>query len=380
MTSCFEEAERSSEVEIVRTSERIPWSLLEREDNVFFTPSYVRSWLTHLASGDLELALTGDGRSFPTVRSSERILGKTVSVWKSIGWNSAWYPYSFLPAEDEGISPFLDYLERRTADWEGVVVSCPSDLRARLESDAGRRGWRTTLWSSKVLPYVPVEGSWESYWNGLEKWLRVNVGRFLKRAEKAGAIELKKAEDQPACERLLARFVALHDARWSARGQRSKYVTRERHLRFLEEVVRGALSEGRLYFPYLSLRGEAVAMAVCLLDRGKLYYVWPTFDVSYSDLAPGKLLLYSILRDAFASGLREVDLGPGADAYKFYWTPRKREVSQILLYRDSLRLWGSYHLVPRFRTAVRTGLERTIGPAAMRRVAGAMDRVGLGGF
>jgi hypothetical protein len=75
-----------------------------------------------------------------------------------------------------------------------------------------------------------------------------------------------------------------------------------------------------------------------------------------------------------------VDLGPGADAYKFYWTPRKREVSQVLLYRDSLRLWGSYHLVPRFRTAVRTGLERTIGPAAMRRVAGAMDRVGLGGF
>jgi CelD/BcsL family acetyltransferase involved in cellulose biosynthesis len=379
MTSCFEETESSTELEVFRSPEPVPWAVLERGDNVFFTEAYVRSWLAHLAAGEMELAVTRDGKVFPLFRSAERILGKTVSVWKSVGWNSAWYPYSFLPPDAGRVLPFLDYVAARQEAWDGVLVSCPAELRTAIESQAEERGWKTTLWSSKILPYVTVEGSWESYWSGLPKWLRVNVERFSKRAKKSGSLELRKVEDREDCDRLLRRFVDLHDARWSARGQRSKYVTRERHRRFLEEVVLGAQKARRLYFPYLALEGEPIAMAVCFLERGKLYYVWPTFDVDYASLAPGKLLLYHILRDAFASGVHEVDLGPGADAYKFYWTPRKREVAQLLLYRDSLRLWGSYHLVPRFRTAVRAGLEKTLGETAMRRVAGAMDRVGLGG-
>lgn len=377
MTSCSERAEGPAEAEVVRSPEQLPWPILEREDNVFLTETYVRGWLSHLAQGDLELVALKEGRTFPLLLCADPILGKKMNVWKSVGWNSAWYPYSFLPPGPESVSPFLDYLQTHESRWDGVLVSCPADLKAPIESGARERGWSATVWSEKVLPYVTVAGSWDDYWNGLPKWLRVNVGRFLKRASKQGSLELRSVAHREECERLLDRFIALHDARWGARGQRSKYVTRARHRRFLEQVVRGAFEEGRLYFPYLTLDEEPIAMAVCFLDRGKLYYVWPTFHVSYSNLAPGKLLLYHIIREAFASGLREVDLGPGADAYKFYWTPQKREVAQILLYRGSLRLWGSYHALPRFRSAVRTGLEKTLGDRVVRRVAGALDRVGL---
>jgi hypothetical protein len=347
----------------------------EREDNVFLTETYVLPWLARLAVGELEVVTLGGGSTLPLLLSTERVLGKKMRIWKSVGWNSAWYPYSFVPPRPESVSTFLDYLQSRSDRWDGVLVSCPSDLEERMEAGARERGWSPTLSTAKVLPFVTVQGSWDDYWKSLAKRLRVDVTGYLKRAEKQGTVELRKVSDREECERILERFVSLHDARWSARGQRSKYVTRERHRRFLEDVVRRAQEDERLYFPYLTLDSEPIAVAVCFLDRGKIYYVWPTFHVDFANLAPGKLLLYHILRDAFASGFREVDLGPGADAYKFLWTRQKREVSQVLFHQSSLRLWTNYDLLPRVRRAVRGALG---GPLAAR-ISGALDRAGLGG-
>jgi Acetyltransferase (GNAT) domain len=382
MMSRSDEAEGAPEVGIYRRLDELPGDVLDARENVFFSKTYVRSWLEHLASGELEIVAlknsAGATCTFPLVVCRDRILGKKVVVWKSVGWNSAWYPFSFLPAARECVSPFLDYLERQRERWEGVLVSCPLALRDEVDEQARARRMSTALFGLKTLPYVPVEGSWDEYWKGREKWLRINVGRFLKRAAKQGTLELRIVSGPDECRRILERFVSFHEARWSARGQRSKY-GRERHRRFLESVVLSALAAGRLYFPYLTLDSEPIAMAICFQDAGKVYYVWPTFHLKYSNLSPGKLLLYHIIRDAFICGRNEVDLGPGADGYKFFWTSEKREVSQLLLYRDSLRLWGSYDVMPRLRTKVRTGLERVLGGDAVRRVAGALDRVGLGG-
>ena len=383
MTSCSEEVESLPELEIWRDIDELPTPEADAEENVFLSRTYLRSWLSHLADGTLEMVTlrenNGSAWTFPFVVCTDRLFGKNVTVWKSAGWNSAWYPFSFLPTNQDGIAPFLDYLEREEHRWDGVLVTCTRSLNEKVEREAQARGLATLPWSEKTLPYVAVSGSWDDYWKGLEKWLRVNVGRFLKRADKQGEIRLKKVSTADECAGVLDRFIALHDARWSARGQRSKYVTRERHRQFLESVVLTALEDGRLYFPYLTLDEEPIAMAVCFVEGSKIYYVWPTFDPEHSRLAPGKLLLYHIIRDAFASGLKEVDLGPGADAYKFFWTSEKREVSQILIYRDSLRLWGSYYLLPHLKTGVRLRLENLLGPSAVRRIAGALDRVGLGG-
>jgi hypothetical protein len=165
---------------------------------------------------------------------------------------------------------------------------------------------------------------------------------------------------------LLQRLFQLHQERWASRGQASRYVEGARRRRFLEALVPALQREGNVWLPYLAAGDEVVAVALCFVDAGAVRYYLPAFDVAWGHLSPGKLLLHHVIRSAAQRGAREVDLGPGRDAYKTWWATGERCHARAVLYRGDPAVWVRHEGVPVLRRRVARGARSVLGRPSLR--------------
>jgi GNAT acetyltransferase-like protein len=338
--------------------ESFPWDWLGRQRNVFLTRGFVESWLRHLGDGELDaIGLAGEAAPvralFPITKCRENVLGLQTRLWKCVGWNAAWYPWSFVPCDGDTAREFVARLGSSAADWDAVLFGCDETVLPTLRDAASRRGFAIIGEERQVLPWLRVEGRWEDYWRRRPRRLRKDVARNLARAREIGAVCYRTVSGEEECDRLIERFLELHGERWADRGQRTRYAAPGRRQRFLRAVTDAWFRAGKLFLAYLTIGGDVAAIDIGVGDQGKVYDVWGAMNIRFAEISPGKLLQYHVIRDAFARGFREVDLGPGDDRYKSWWAEERRTSVRAILYRGNPRVWLRYHLIPLAKRTVK---------------------------
>ncbi len=259
-----------------------------------------------------------------------------------------------LPYDEKVVQNFFSLLFK-DKKWDIVRISCTQDFLPRVKKYIADYGFKIVEHVAQQMPFVSLQGTWQEYQEILGKKLKKNLRWSLNKMKKSGHFEYGKVRTQEECDNILNLFFQLHKGRWESKGQESKYFSKQKqkHQNVLKSLARALLKEKRLFLPYLMLDNNVIALAVCCLDKGKMYYHSPTFNMDYSKLSPGKILLYYIIKEAFNLGCYEVDLGPGLDDYKLYWTDRKREIAQLVISRGDWRIWFRYYGNPRFRAMVK---------------------------
>jgi hypothetical protein len=336
----------------------IQWGALEGERNFFLTRTFLDPWLAHLNQDRIgRLGAQGDDGPalFPVALTRRRVLGRTLSVPRPLGWNSAWYPRSFASVPEPAIDPFVAALEHDD-DWDAVEVAGTEDEVAHARRAARALGIDSTVGTVTELPYVGVAGTtWEGYWAARGKGLRKNV-RWATNA--IPGLHFGEMNESDLAATGFDALLSLHKDRWAAAGLPSKYAAKPRHRLFLQDLVLRALHGGTAWVPALYSNGALVAVAVCFIHDGSLLYYMPTFDVSFARFSPGKVLLGHIIRSAFERGLTEVDLGPGVDAYKESWATGTRKHARLFLHRGGPRTTFELELLPAIRKRAAVTLRR----------------------
>jgi CelD/BcsL family acetyltransferase involved in cellulose biosynthesis len=236
------------------------------------------------------------------------------------------------------------FLRARPADWDAVALGqWPEESPnlqeyARLIEEGHTRSLSAT---SSAVPYVPVEGDWESFWSSRSYLFRKSRRGILNRMGRVGDVTVECLAGVRAGEGFAAyRHVA--ERSWKHREGLS-LSSRPELARFFESLTEAAGRRGWLMVWVVSLRGEPIAAEYNLASGGRVHALRADYAEEYGSHSPGAYLEYHIIKHLFENGYREYSTGPGRDTYKARWTEHERINRSITVCRATprgLALWA----------------------------------------
>lgn len=247
-------------------------------------------------------------------------------------------------AREETLRAFVRYFYAgRPAAWDVVVLGqWPEDstnaklLRRLLE--ASRRPRFAGV--SSIVPYIPIAGDWESFWQSRSYLFRKSRRGILNRLKRLGESEVVAIAGNRPDEALeLYRSVA---GRGWKHAEGLAVTSRPELGRFFECMTSTAGRRGWLRVWALKIGGEAVAVEYHIGSAGRMHALRADYDEAWAAHSPGACLEYHILRQLFEEGCREYSTGPGRDEYKRRWTDHERTNACVTLCRRTpagLAVW-----------------------------------------
>ena len=168
---------------------------------------------------------------------------------------------------------------------------------------------------------------------------------------------------------LLDELLSLEAAGWkAARG--TAIAARGSTRRFYAAVTGWAAARGTVRLLVLRLDGRPLAALLGVQEDGVHYLLKGGFDPAYARYSPGQLVLAEAIERAFADGLRRVELGGGADAYKLQWADAVRDRVAVSAFAPSAAGSLGWIAVARGRPlAQRAGVDRALRPVRDRALA-----------
>ena len=160
---------------------------------------------------------------------------------------------------------------------------------------------------------------------------------------------------------MLPQFFRAHVARFLFTERISNLTRPERRL-FLAELARLLSAPGWLCFTQMSVGSRSIAWNYGFEFCGATFWYQPTFVNDLEKHSPGFVLLSKLIEDsAKNAGIRTLDLGLGAEAYKEAFANATRRTMYVTLHYSVLKHWKE---IVRYRIAAaiasRPALERVV--------------------
>ena len=286
----------------------------------FLRPGWFEAWEGAFGERVTVLDVREDGRLtgvLPVVARRGTPLSARALVSPS-NWHT---PVFGAIAESEAANEALvaALLARRPARIDMALVDAGDPVVASLRREAERSGYRVVERVAMRSPYVPLEGDFDSYREGLPRKLRKELGRLGRRLAEEGRVEYTFEDGSERLDELLEEGFYVEGSGWKSENGTaiaSDPATR----RFYTDVARWAASRGTLVLAFLRLDGRPLAFDLCIEDAGAFYVLKGGFETAYRRFGPGTLLAAESIERAFSRGLRSYELLGSDEPYKLVWT------------------------------------------------------------
>jgi CelD/BcsL family acetyltransferase involved in cellulose biosynthesis len=253
-----------------------------------------------------------------------------------VNWHTPLFEY--LARDAEAGAALAESLMSRAAVRADLGFLAPDDpgvtyCRAAAEH-LGRGVIVRTITRS---PFVEIEGGdWDRYRSSLDRNVRKNIGRRLRRLGEHGTVSLQVADGLRDLDSLLHEGFRLEASGW--KRERATAIASDPVIeRFYTEIARWATERGWLAMRFLRVDGTAIAFSLCLQASGIVYALKSGYDPAFRRFGPGILLTYESLRDAFERGLRSYELLGDEEPYKLMFSSSVRDRVRFQAFGRSLR-------------------------------------------
>jgi CelD/BcsL family acetyltransferase involved in cellulose biosynthesis len=225
-------------------------------------------------------------------------------------------------------------------DLVSAIATCGSSLYKFDHMREGVAGAEPWMLDRQRSPYIDVSGGMAEYLSRASRSGKDNLAQARRHSRKAerqyGRIRFV-ADSRDSS--LLDATIALKRRQYAATGSRD-YFSHPPH----GQLVHRLLGEGGADFGGMLsalYAGPHLLAAHFGLRAGPVLHWWfPVYDPDFSRLAPGWLLLRSLIEAAPDLGLARIDLGRGDDEYKRRAMTGYQVVSQGAVIRNSWRRRG----------------------------------------
>jgi CelD/BcsL family acetyltransferase involved in cellulose biosynthesis len=229
-------------------------------------------------------------------------------------------------------------VERRS-DWDVLQLGqLPEDshTRAAFSRFAAEEGLAAGAWQSGDSPYIELTGTWDRYLGTRSSKLRQNVRNRLSRLKRIADPTLEVIDGGESILDACEEAVRLETSGWKERA-RSAICSDSAVHEFYRRIAGLTARRGWLRLLFLNLGGRHIAGSFSLRYRHRLFLCKTGYDPAYHTGSPFKVLMYLLLREAFAGDLIEVDLLGDPEPWKLEWTDAKRPHIWLFVFSNTRR-------------------------------------------
>jgi CelD/BcsL family acetyltransferase involved in cellulose biosynthesis len=310
-----------------------PWERVLEADveaGVFCTPAWNQAWWESLGSGDLLTAVIWDGDDpvavFPACRCAEE-----ASMLTLLGGEDVTDEQVPLAVPGREASSLEFFLRWAFADAGFTRLRFHSVLGSSrwprvVEEVAAATGNSYAEEQVDVAPAIELPPTWDEYLASLDGHDRHELRRKRRRLSETGEWRIRRA-DEVGWESDLAAFFEFHR---QAPGEKAGFFTPDRE-RFFRRLAADLLLMGLARLDVLDLQGEPVACTFSYDFRGTFALYNSSFRPDLAKLAPGMVLVGSLIEEAIASGRKLFDFLRGAESYKLRFGAVSRPVRRVML-------------------------------------------------
>lgn len=153
-------------------------------------------------------------------------------------------------------------------------------------------------WYSETTS-ITCDCSFSTYWSARSKKLRDNIGRYQRRVDKDGLkMELRQCTEPDEIGEALSRYSALETAGWKGRAGTAIEVASRQGMFYSDVLSNFARRKEAVIFE-LVFNNEIVASRIGVRCGGLVVFLKTTYDENYSRYAPGRLLLFGVIKHFF---------------------------------------------------------------------------------
>ncbi|MBS1139960.1 MAG: hypothetical protein H6R13_1413 [Proteobacteria bacterium] len=146
---------------------------------------------------------------------------------------------------------------------------------------------------------IKLSGSFESYWNERSKNLTKNIKRYRNRIEQSGAAySFVSIESAGEMEAAVTRYGHLETSSWKGR-EGTAVAPDNQQGEFYAEMMQRFAGSGNAIVYELWIDDRLAASRLVISSSQMLIILKTAYDESMSSFAPGRLLLYEVIRDSF---------------------------------------------------------------------------------
>lgn len=326
-------------------------------DNVFLTWEWLFTWWKHFGEGRKPLVLlVEDGNEVlaiaPLMLSRYRLPG--FGAIKNVEFlgarHSDYNNFIILGKVAECLKPITEYLLDTVADWDWIefkeIPETPenSDYLKKLFFNVPS-GLKLKERVCNRCPYLSLPQSFDHLMKSLNKNMRQNLNKYLRRINAEHHVELKKYDEAGfSVKEAMQIFVKLHEKRWGLKGEGGAFKNNDVFRRFHMDVAERFATNKWLGLYFLMVDGEPVSVQYTFEYGQKMYYYLAGFDPQYSNYSVGNLTIMFILKRCIDKGFTEYDLMRGDEPYKMLWTNTYRRSFEVRLVRQGA-LSGFYNWI-----------------------------------
>ena len=310
-----------------------PWERILEQDTqagVFCHPAWMRAWWESLGSGDLLIALVWDDDE-PIAVFAACTCGESDGLLEFLGSQDVTdeqVPVAVPGREADALTFFVEWATS-TGRFERIRFHSVLEGNrwiAIVEDVASATGRAASKEQVDVAPIIELPSSFDEYLASLSGHDRHELRRKRRRLGETGEWTIRRA-DEIGWESDLATFFEFHR---QAPGEKAGFFTADRE-RFFRRLAADLFLMGLARLDVLELDGDVVACTFSYDYRDTLALYNSSFRPDLAKLAPGMVLVGSLIEQSIAEGKTYFDFLRGEEGYKKRFGPAPRAVYEVSL-------------------------------------------------
>lgn len=340
----------------------------------FLSWEWMSVWFDHFGEGREPVILKAYRGKFlagilPMFRETKRFAGMSLQKLALMGGGIGGADHLDVISrpcdKSQVLEATLSYLDEHekseTISFEALDQSSATLHALKQRSAAsGLRHSRVTENITAVCPQIDLAAGWEAVLKAGKRG--DNFKRKLKKIGRESGFEFRSVTSPTETADAFEQFLRLHEKRWENAGG-SELSGHPRLISFQRRVVAELSAAGLIRFDELWLGGECRASIYGLDDGQTFYYYNSGYDLEFSNLSVGLVLLGLSVKNAVERGVTLYDFLRGDETYKSDWANRRVELIDLRLSRPTAavlagEIFGSG--ISKLKAAAKAAIPQTV--------------------